>query len=677
MARTAIGAGAEALLSGHQARQAGDWNGAIDHLRRALATDSLPVADLAGAWLAEAQLEAGRPEDALASLAAADGAVVGSVRSKERAWLRARALDAAGRHAEAAAAWKDLTKSAAGKSLRRRAHRHRAEALERAGSSQAGSAWRSVALDHPRVAPEDALERAERLTRSAGQSWRAPDAAELLARADALASAHRHEQAAAAHGEAARAPGASVDTCLIRQARDLYKLRRNDEARQICVDLKKRFPDSKYKTAALHRRARVAWRLDDGAELLAVTEEGIESSRHRASSWRDDLLMVRAGYFMEKGRYDEAVATYERLVKEHPKTGLRRDALTKAAWCRLLQGKNGEASRRFGELASRDELGRAARYWHGRAAARAGDDVTALAAMRKLYRDHPFKHHGLAARDFLSTRLDPAMLAGLDAQIAAASTVFTLPPSPSLTTPAGVRYRFLRDLGLHHEALDELESLSKGRSDDAFRFELARARARDGRLQSAYGLLQRNFSDALRNPSRRSARELWEVVYPQPQGALLLGEAQRFGLDPSLVAALTRSESAWDADVVSPAGALGLMQLMPATAARMAAQEGDPPPTREDLFVPQRNLHLGCRYLSQLVALFGGDEAAAVASYNAGEHKVGEWWSRFDAKGVGRYERIDRIPYKETRRYVRKVLETAAWYRWLAQGDAESARAGS
>lgn len=115
---------------------------------------------------------------------------------------------------------------------------------------------------------------------------------------------------------------------------------------------------------------------------------------------------------------------------------------------------------------------------------------------------------------------------------------------------------------------------------------------------------------------------------------LVRREAAAAGVDPSLVAAVARTESGLDPRATSPAGAAGLMQLMPATAQALGVA---------DPYDPVANVRGGAIYLKELLARFGGDVALAVAAYNA---------------GPGAVERFGGVPpYTETRRYVARVLE--------------------
>jgi hypothetical protein len=122
-----------------------------------------------------------------------------------------------------------------------------------------------------------------------------------------------------------------------------------------------------------------------------------------------------------------------------------------------------------------------------------------------------------------------------------------------------------------------------------------------------------------------------------PYGSLIYAAARRHALNPQLVAAVVRAESAFDAAAVSRKGACGLMQLMPATGRRFGLG-------RAELFDVEKNLDAGARYLAWLAERFAGDLPRILAAYNAGEGTV----DRF--RGVP--------PYRETRDYIRRVFTT-------------------
>jgi soluble lytic murein transglycosylase-like protein len=128
-----------------------------------------------------------------------------------------------------------------------------------------------------------------------------------------------------------------------------------------------------------------------------------------------------------------------------------------------------------------------------------------------------------------------------------------------------------------------------------------------------------------------------QAVPTTPYGEQIYAVARRHEVNPELVAALVRAESAFRPAAVSPKGARGLMQLMPATARRFGL-------TPEEVLQPERNLEAGTRYLRWLLDRFSGDVERALAAYNAGEGTV------------DRYGGVP--PYRETRDYLRRIFTT-------------------
>jgi soluble lytic murein transglycosylase len=128
-----------------------------------------------------------------------------------------------------------------------------------------------------------------------------------------------------------------------------------------------------------------------------------------------------------------------------------------------------------------------------------------------------------------------------------------------------------------------------------------------------------------------------------------------------LIYALIRAESGFSPAIKSPAGAIGLMQLMPSTAKATAREKGTFNP--QQLVVPDYNIKLGTRHFRDLMKGYDGDVVYSIAAYNAGAAAVERW--RKGLKGLKKDEFIESIPYQETRDYVKKVYASAATYRQL------------
>lgn len=145
----------------------------------------------------------------------------------------------------------------------------------------------------------------------------------------------------------------------------------------------------------------------------------------------------------------------------------------------------------------------------------------------------------------------------------------------------------------------------------------------------------------------------WRLLYPLSFQRVIMKEAEQAQLDPSLVAAVINVESRWRTEAVSRKGARGLMQLMPTTAEWIAEKTGHAAVSEEDLFTPELNIRLGVRYLKDLLTQFDNDETLALAAYNGGRGNVRSWLD----EGIwdGTQDKIEAIPFGETRRYVLKV----------------------
>jgi soluble lytic murein transglycosylase len=301
--------------------------------------------------------------------------------------------------------------------------------------------------------------------------------------------------------------------------------------------------------------------------------------------------------------------------------------------------------------------GRAA-YWAGRAAAAAGDHKGALAWHGRAAQ-YPSSFYGqLAAEELgvdIALRLGPQATAApaaraalkrrLPAQLGA---FFCKENQPRYAQP------FFRHLGWEGaERPDELKAVVElARSCDRADLVLAAVRAAAGNgaflVRDAYPL-----------PRLRAYHERGEGM---PEPALLLG--------------LSRQESLFDPAARSGAGALGLMQLMPATAEAVSRELGVPFQKSRLLRDPEYNVRLGALYLQKQLDRYDGEPALALAAYNAGPSRVRTWLDMHgDPRGADPYRLIDwieRIPFAETRNYVQRVLEGRGMYRAILSGPRPS-----
>jgi soluble lytic murein transglycosylase len=149
---------------------------------------------------------------------------------------------------------------------------------------------------------------------------------------------------------------------------------------------------------------------------------------------------------------------------------------------------------------------------------------------------------------------------------------------------------------------------------------------------------------------------------PEPYADEVARVARKYSLDPDLLFAVMRVESVYHRRIISHAGAIGLMQIMPRTGRLIATQLGLSDTTATDLLDPKLNLELSGWYLSALLVRMDGRLPLAIASYNGGPHNVRRWIDEYgDQLPLDVF--LERIPFAETKRYVRRVLGFYAQYK--------------
>lgn len=140
--------------------------------------------------------------------------------------------------------------------------------------------------------------------------------------------------------------------------------------------------------------------------------------------------------------------------------------------------------------------------------------------------------------------------------------------------------------------------------------------------------------------------------YPLKYEQLVTRNAKTYGVDPALIAAVIYTESRFDPDAVSEAGAIGLMQLMPDTGEWIAATTGGDGFEVDDLYTPRINVRYGSYYLGELLDKYDGDVRISLAAYHAGQTNADKWLKRGGDIG-----------FADTRAYVDNVLEAREAYR--------------
>ena len=434
-------------------------------------------------------------------------------------------------------------------------------------------------------------------------------------------------------------------------ARHHFNRRRYDAAERELVRLTSAGVARSTAAEALYLLARAQYR--DGRE-----EAARETFRRVANSYPGHSAATRSLFMLADLDHDDREMTraaeyYRRAVESGGTSSEAALSLMRLGVIALTEGRLEEARGVFESYYRRFQAGarrQQAAFWLARTHQRLGNDSTARALYAEARRISPFSYYGVRAADQLNT----PVLQG----------VSTAEPGTTEQEAEAVR-----------SALFRIDLLREIGWMDAAAYEVARARrAFDGQHGALYAYAEalnaRDYASAASEIGRELQRRertlntrLLRILYPLPFADLIVAEAREKGVDPFFAAALIRQESAFRPTVVSPAGAIGLMQVMPATGGVVARQLGLTRFSPEDLKEPEINVMIGMRYLADRLARFGQRPELALAAYNAGTARVEIWQEFPEAADPELFS--ERIPYEETRDYVRIVQLNARIYNAL------------
>ena len=388
--------------------------------------------------------------------------------------------------------------------------------------------------------------------------------------------------------------------------------------------------------------------------------------------WAEEGLYLLAQAAIDAGDPDQAKAYLNRQLAAYPKGPWADDALWLLGWM-AYKGRDLDAA-----VASWDRLLTAepvsvwkapALYWRARALEAAQRKAGAVQAYRTVLTAVPDQtYYWFLARE---------RLARLGKSVPPPPTPAEAAEQPAATS-AGIharKARALRALGLTEEAADQYSAQVRGYPEDrAGISEACRGFLDLERFDRAVSLARLILRPWLvQQDGRAPIRGYWQCAYPRGYWAMVQRYAQQEALDPLLVTALIREESAFAPRAISSAGAKGLMQLMPQTAeqtVRGRSARGIPTAPLED---PEVNIRVGTMHLADLLRDYGGNLRLSLAGYNAGAAQVRRWQERYGI--TDEEEFTEDIPYTETRNYVKRVLGSYQRYTGLFPKQGAARRA--
>ncbi|MGQ0792732.1 MAG: transglycosylase SLT domain-containing protein [Deltaproteobacteria bacterium] len=350
-------------------------------------------------------------------------------------------------------------------------------------------------------------------------------------------------------------------------------------------------------------------------------------------------IYIAARLYQIASSLEKAIELYDQLIRKYPGSKSYAEGAWNLGWIHYKRKSYPEAIATFNSIIASSpgfEASRAS-YWKGKILERQGRHTEALAIYDTLARANSPTYYSYLAQ--VKTGYAPVIYSPELSKNASASINST-------------KAELLIELGIFEDADLEIKKLRRaaGSSRDTLHVACLMARVN-------------NFYDSIALAQGIDLPEARRISYPKGFGAAVKRFALKHGLDELLAYSIIREESRFDRNAVSRAGAIGLMQLMPATGRSAAGEVGIASYSTDLLYTPLFNIELGVSYLKKMLDRFEGNLQYAVGSYNAGPGNMDSWIVRF--AGMDMDEFAEEIPFSETRAYVRRVLRSYGAYKTI------------
>jgi soluble lytic murein transglycosylase len=467
----------------------------------------------------------------------------------------------------------------------------------------------------------------------------------------------------------------------------LYNLGKRGESVVVLEKLVKDYPAHEQTAEAL------LW-IGKSYSKLGERENGIRTFQKIMSSypeceWADDALFYIGNIYREANDLKMALKYYGRLASEYPGSKFADSAIWWKAWAYYGAGEYKKTEQTLQKLVSRypqSFLVHQARYWQGKTAEKRDDPARAAVYYGRVLQKGPYTYYGYRAAERLAALGVPYGAAPTDISVDAVPdcgaepcpedplAAYDTDDGPPVWTdetrqllaaePSFKKTLELMHLDMRKESAAELWSLQERLPHKRGAFiGLSKAFFDLGDYYRSLILVLRNYQPYLDGRTRETPADLWVLAYPQGYWDSIATYSKKYGQDPYFIAAIIREESQFQAAALSPAGARGVMQVMPQTGEWIARNVGVPGFDRSRLFEPDMAINVGTWYISHLMKRFKGDPLFVAAAYNAGPEAVTSWLGRNGSAGMERDVFVESIPFSETRGYVKKVLRNYAEYK--------------
>ncbi|VAX17569.1 Soluble lytic murein transglycosylase precursor [hydrothermal vent metagenome] len=453
-------------------------------------------------------------------------------------------------------------------------------------------------------------------------------------------------------------------------ARALFKARQREASKRTFLKLIDLYPASSLAGQSQSMIAIIDWNLGRADESETRLVKLSASGAGAGAVTRQRAFFIAGKIAESRGAYDQAGSYYKKALQLGRRTKLAHKLRWRLGWVTYLSGRYQKATQLLQTAYKKNRpRGDGKRlYWKIKSMERSGAITQSVKTRKALVSQFGHTYYGVT---LTTSPLSPGYP---DESVPVIESIddfeenFKTAPAIKLSKKARLRlkrYDALRRIGQSERAVAELDLMRsyvpkkiKALAWLGYLYIKTRAPGKSLKLQNM----------ALGAKSRKDDYEnvFWRLYYPIANWEEITRQSRDKDIDPFLVLAVIRQESAFDPKALSPANARGLMQLIPRTAKRiyekLEMDKNSGAPFHPDaLFDPKVNIALGVSHLAELISFYNGSPAPALAAYNAGRKAVDRWLKINSDKPEDEF--IENIPYSETGEYVKRVIRNWILYK--------------
>ncbi|MFQ5787318.1 MAG: transglycosylase SLT domain-containing protein, partial [Thermodesulfobacteriota bacterium] len=370
-----------------------------------------------------------------------------------------------------------------------------------------------------------------------------------------------------------------------------------------------------------------------------------------SSQFASEGLYNAARLYQINDNMDKAIGLYDELLRKYPNSEYAEDGAWYLGWIYYKRGMLNEALAAFSAYTNSSSSYNSSsnKYWKARALEKQGRRQEALSLYEELARSTLPSYHSYLAQK--KTGIKPYLGVSGDEINTQSSNV----------NNGKAKAELLIDLEMFDDAISEIDIIREEsiNEQDLMQVSLLYANADD-------------FYNSIKIAQRLNLPQAIELSYPRGYKEIVRAYSKKYNVDEYLIYSIMREESRFQKNAVSPANAIGLMQLIPSTARSTARQVGISGFNVDMLNIPRINIELGIYYFKKVLDEFNGDVHLALASYNAGPHRAADWMVRFH--NFEKDEFVEEIPFRETRNYIRRILRSYGAYKAIYGNEASQPR---